>query len=68
MVDPLSGGSAHIALVAGQLPASPRTKGRAPEYEVLSLKMMRKEVPSESMIIPDECMWPAVVGTGASGS
>ena len=56
------------ALVVGQLPARPRTKGRAPEYEVLSLKMMRKEVPSASTIIPDECMWPAVVGTDVSGS
>ena len=47
---------------------SVREKGSAPEYEVLSLEMASKEVPSESMMMPDECMWPAVGGMGVSGS
>ena len=44
------------ALVVGQLPASPRTRGRAPEYEVLGLEMARKEVLSASMMMPNEWM------------
>ena len=32
------------------------------------MEMARKEVPSESIMMPDECMCPAVVGRGVSGS
>ena len=45
-----------------------REKGGAPEYEVLSLEMSRKEVPSASMMMMDEYMRPAVGGRGVGGS